>query len=72
MSIVADEYERMEHGINALLKKEEYAPAEKAPVPCKHISDGFVYDDTPIFITLQCVKCSIQYDVLKSTGEIMG
>ena len=72
MSSVDNEYEIMEHGIKALLKQEDYDPATRAPAPCAHISDGFVYDDTPIFTTLQCVKCSIQYDVLKATGQIIG
>lgn len=71
MSAVETEYERMEHGAKALLKKEEYDPADKAPPPCAHVSDGFIYDDTPVYVTLQCVKCMIQYDMLKATGAIM-
>jgi len=71
METVDREYELLEKGIDALLGKTEYDPGEVAKPPCKHISDGFIYDDTPVFVTLQCVKCGIQYDVLKATGEIM-
>jgi hypothetical protein len=69
-SVVDDNNKVMEHGIKALLGKEEYDPAEKIKV-CTHISDGFVYDDTPVFTTLQCARCGLQYDVLKATGMIM-
>ncbi len=71
MESVDRDYELMEDGVKALLGKKEYPPAEKMPPPCVHISDGFVYDDTAVFVTLQCVKCNLQYDVLKATGMIM-
>lgn len=71
MESVDKDYELMEKGINALLGKESYGEPEVAKPPCIHISDGFVYEDNPVFTTLQCVKCSIQYDVLKATGMIM-
>lgn len=71
MDLVVDkDNEIMEHGIKKLLGKEKYDPAEILKV-CIHISDGFVYDDTPVFTTLQCARCGIQYDVLKATGMIM-
>lgn len=69
-SVVDKDNEVMEHGIKKLLGKEEYDAAEVLKV-CNHISDGFVYDDTPVFVTLQCARCGIQYDMLKVTGMIM-
>lgn len=71
MDLVVDkDNEVLERGIKQLLGKEAYDAAEKLKV-CVHISDGFVYDDTPVFATLQCARCSLQYDVLKVTGMIM-
>lgn len=71
MDTVDKEYEIMEHGIKALLKQESYGEPELAGEPCKHISDGFVYEDNPIFVTMQCVKCRVQYDVSKLTGMLI-
>ena len=61
----------MEKGIDALLGKAEYDAPELAGEPCKHVSDGFIYDDNAVFVTLGCVKCHIQYSISKITGEEM-
>ena len=68
MNSVDFDYELMDKGIGALLKTGEYDPPEVMPAKCNHVSDGFIYDDTPIFVTLQCTKCGIQYDMSKITG----
>lgn len=69
--IVDKDHELLEKGISQLLGKEQYDKPEVVPEPCKHVSDGFVYDDTPIYMTLQCIKCGIQYDVSKLTGLVV-
>lgn len=71
MDNVERDYELMGKGISALLGKAEYDPPEIAPQQCVHVSDGFIYDDTPVFVTLQCTKCGIQYDMSKITGLIL-
>lgn len=71
MEAIDNEYEKMEHGIKALLGQEDYDAPEKVQPPCQHASDGFIYHETPVFVTLQCEKCGIQYDISKLTGHIM-
>ena len=72
MENVDTDYEVLEKGIKQVLGKEKYAPAEKMPPPCTHISDGFIYDKNPITTLLQCVKCSIQYEISSINGELIG
>jgi hypothetical protein len=71
MDTVDKDYELMEKGIGALLGTLEYDAPEPVGEPCKHVSDGFVYDDNPVFVTLGCVKCHIQYNLSKLTGQEM-
>ncbi len=51
----------MKHGISQLLGKEEY-DAPTRSVICEHVSDGFIYEETPTFITRRCTKCGLHYD----------
>lgn len=53
----------LEKGIQQLLGKEEYDPPTRLLV-CDHISDGFIYEETPVFTTLRCTKCGEHYDIL--------
>lgn len=73
MSDVDVEYAILNKGIKQLLGKEDYPPGDRYNGPCKHISDGFVYNkDAPnahIIAIYQCAKCSVQYEVLVATGE---
>lgn len=54
--------EAMETGIKQLLGLEEY-DAPEVWHECKHISDGFIYEQTPVFITLLCKRCGVHYDI---------
>ena len=57
-----DDDEVMLRGIKQLLGKEEYDPPEPI-VEHEHVSDGYVYEVTPQFITLRCTKCGEHYDI---------
>ena len=52
---------KMVAGILQLLGKEEY-DAPDILRKCNHVSDGYIYEDTPTFITLRCNKCGQHYD----------
>lgn len=71
MENVDVDYKILDKGIQQLLGKEDYPPAEKLPEDCKHISDGFIYDDNGVIVLLQCARCQIQYEILKATGAIL-
>ena len=60
--MINEDDERMLHGIQQLLGKEDYDPPERLIV-CNHVSDGYVYEITPLYKTLRCSKCGIHYDV---------
>jgi hypothetical protein len=71
MGAVDEDHKAMEHGIKALLGKESYGPAVVMPEPCAHISDGFVYYENAIVVLLQCVKCHVQFEVVKGTRNLL-
>ncbi len=67
MSIVGtDHYDRELQsaltGIQQMLGKEEFTTPPEVYRECVHESDGFIYEDTPVFITLMCTKCGLHYD----------
>lgn len=57
----------MEKGINQILKIEPYPQREPEP-ECKHISDGFNYNENKesIKYILRCELCGIYYEELKN------
>lgn len=59
-----EEYPILEKGIQQILGKEEYPPPEIS-TECEHTSDGFVYEDTPLYFTFMCSKCGLHYDKKK-------
>ena len=67
--IFEDDKELLVHGMRSILHNE--CPARKIEKCEQHSSDGHVYDDTPIYITLFCTNCKTHYDVNKITGRTM-
>ena len=59
----------MLHGIKQLLGKEDY-PSGVLAVKCSHTSDGFIYEQTPMWTTLRCSTCGEHYDVNNNGAEI--
>jgi len=54
-------------GIKQILGKEEYDPPEVVK-ECNHVSDGYIYEVTPLYVTLRCEKCGIHYDIPNNNG----
>lgn len=50
-------------GVRQLLGKEPSSVTPIVAKECVHESDGFVYADTPLSMTLMCIKCGTHYDV---------
>ena len=75
MENVDKDYEILDKGIKQLLGKEAYPPGEVDHGPCVHESDGFIYNlndhNADVVMLLQCRKCTVQYEVWKSTGQLM-
>lgn len=59
-----EDYTILDKGIQQILGKEEY-PEPELIKQCNHISDGFVYEETPFFYTTMCTKCREHYDIKK-------
>lgn len=62
-------HEVTEEGIAQILGRSSFSEPEPVGPPCKHSSDGFIYnwDDrekpAPVMLLLMCTKCHEQYEV---------
>ena len=60
-----DSQEVMLEGISQILGKSPLPKGVVAAPSCNHESDGFIYDDTPVYVLLTCTKCGEQYEQSK-------
>ncbi len=54
--------EFMLEGISQILGKSPLPKPEVSGQPCDHDSDGFIYDETPMYVLLTCSRCGEQYE----------
>jgi hypothetical protein len=57
-----DNQESLVEGILQVLGRSPLPPPTKSGEPCRHESDGFVYDKTATYVLLACAKCGEQYE----------
>lgn len=67
--MIEEDYDEMLNGVQRILKRKDYAEPERA-IRCVHVPDGFVYEETPFWTTVCCLKCGVHYDVDKHGNEI--
>lgn len=69
MSKVDDDNKSMEQGLESLLGKTPYDPPTRVSNVCKHITDGFVEDETSLHYVFKCLLCDEYYKILKTDLE---